>query len=75
MGTGADPGFFSGGGALISCSTSTPITHIFFFAEYQLYKKTKGHLRGGGGVHPLHPSPRSTPGVKVLSNDFSAELT
>ena len=35
---GADPGFFSGGGALVSCSTSTPIDHIvFFLAEYQLY--------------------------------------
>ena len=38
---GADPGFFLGGGALASCSTSTPINHIgfffFFFAEYQLY--------------------------------------
>ena len=28
---GADPGFFLGGGALISCSTSTPINHILFF--------------------------------------------
>ena len=36
--TGADPGFFLGGSALVSCSTSTPINHIvFFFAEYQLY--------------------------------------
>ena len=37
--SGADPGFFLGGGALVSCSTSTPIKHIvfFFFAEYQLY--------------------------------------
>ena len=35
---GADPGFFLGGGALVYCSTSTPIDHIvFFFAEYQLY--------------------------------------
>ena len=35
---GADLGFFLGGGALFSCSTSTPINHIiFFFAEYQLY--------------------------------------
>ena len=40
---GADPGFFLGGGTLVSCSTSTPINHIvfflfsFFFAEYQLY--------------------------------------
>ena len=35
---GADPGFFLGGGALVSSSTSTPINHIlYFFAEYQLY--------------------------------------
>ena len=36
---GADPGFFLGGGALVSCSTSTPINQIVFFfcAEYQLY--------------------------------------
>ena len=34
----ADPGVFLGGGALVSCSTSTPINHsYFFFAEYQLY--------------------------------------
>ena len=34
----ADPESFLGGGALFSCSTSTPINHIvFFFAEYQLY--------------------------------------
>ena len=34
----ADPGIFLGGGALVSCSTSTPINHIvFFFAKYQLY--------------------------------------
>ena len=38
--------------ALVSCSTSTPINHIvvfFFFAEYQLYYKTAGHLGAGGG--------------------------
>ena len=27
---GADPGFFLGGGALVSCSTSTPINHAVF---------------------------------------------
>ena len=38
MTAGVDPGFFLGGVALVSCSTSTPINHIvFFFAEYQLY--------------------------------------
>ena len=62
---GADPGFFLGGGALVSYSTSTPINHIVLFcfvlfvAEYQLYWKTAGHLRGG--AHPLHPPPRSAP--------------
>ena len=35
--TGADPGFFLGVGALVYCSTSTPINHIFFLAEDQLY--------------------------------------
>ena len=36
---GAGPGFFLGGVALASCSTSTPINHtvFYFFAEYQLY--------------------------------------
>ena len=51
--TGTDPGFFLGGGALVSCSTLTPINYIvFFLAEYQLYEKTAGHLRGGGGGTP-----------------------
>ena len=47
---GADPRFFLGGGALVSFSTSTLINHIvfFFFAEYQLYWKTAGHLGEGG---------------------------
>ena len=29
---GADRGFYLGGGALVSCSTSTPINHIVFFS-------------------------------------------
>ena len=29
--TGADPGIFLGGGALVSCSTSTPINPLVFF--------------------------------------------
>ena len=60
----SDPGFFLGGGALVSCSTSTPINHIvlFFFAEYQLYQKTAGHLRGGGGGGgPPRPPPPPPP--------------
>ena len=31
--TGVDPGFFLGGGALVACSTSTPINHIVFFSH------------------------------------------
>ena len=36
---GVDPGFFIGGGALVSCSTSTQINYVVFFvfAEYQFY--------------------------------------
>ena len=29
--SGADPGFLLGGGALVSCSTSTAVNHIVFF--------------------------------------------
>ena len=37
-GQGQIQDFFLGGGALVSCFTSTPINHIvFFLAEYQLY--------------------------------------
>ena len=44
---GVDPGFFLGRGALVSCSTSTPINHIvFFFAEYQLYLKNRRSSQG-----------------------------
>ena len=31
--TGADPGIFLGGGALVSCSTLKPINHIVFFLQ------------------------------------------
>ena len=68
--TGADPGFFVGGGALVSCPTSTPINQIFFFAEYQLSvlleNRRSGISGGGGGVaHPLHPPPRSASALSM----------
>ena len=34
---------------------------FFFFATYYLFQKAAGHLGWAGGVHPLHPSPRSAP--------------
>ena len=53
---GVDPGFFIRGGALVSCSTSTPINYIVFsfFAEYQFYYTTACHL-----TIPLDPPPTS----------------
>ena len=55
--SGADPGFFVGGGALVSCSTSTPINRIPVVLE------NRRSSQGGGGrsAHPLHPPPRSAP--------------
>ena len=54
-GPGADPGFFLGGGTLVSCSTSTPVNHIVFFCRIPVVPVR-------GGAHPLHPPPRSAPG-------------
>ena len=58
--SGADPGFFLGGGALVSCSTSTPINHIvFFFGRIPVVLENR-RSSWGGGAHPLHLPPRST---------------
>ena len=62
--SGADPGFFLGGGALVSCSTSTPINHIVFFfcrITVVLENRRSSQEEGGWGAHPLHPPPRSAP--------------
>ena len=65
--TGADPGFFLGGGALVSCSTSTPINHIvFFFLQNTSCIRKPQVISRGGGAHPLHPSPRSAPVTRIL---------
>ena len=64
--SGADPGFFLGGVALVSCSTSTPINHIVFFCRKPvvLENRRSSQTRGGeGGAHPLHPPPRSAPEI------------
>ena len=58
---GADPGFFLGGGAVVSCSTSTPINHIVFFLQNTSCIRKPQVISGGGGAHPLHPPPRSAP--------------
>ena len=57
---GAYPGIFFWGGALVSCSTSTPINHIVFFILQNTSCIRKPQVIGGGGVHtpctlPLDP--------------------
>ena len=63
----ADPGFFLGGGALVSCSTSTPINHIVFFFLQNTSCIRKPQVISGEGAHPLHPPPRSAPDTVNLS--------
>ena len=62
MFSGADLGFFLGGGALVSCSTSTPINHSFFFLQNTSCIRKPQVISEGGGAHPLHPPSRSAPG-------------
>ena len=55
---GADPGFFVGGGALVSCSTSTPINHLVFFLQNTSCIRKPQVISGGGGeCAPPAPSP------------------
>ena len=61
--SGADPGFFLGGGALVSCSTSTPINHRPQVISW-----------GGGGAHTLHPPPRSAPESRIQKECFFYRL-
>ena len=55
--------FFLGGGALVSCFTSTPIHHIVFFFWQNSSCIRKPQVISGGDAHPLHPPPRSAPVV------------
>ena len=54
---GADPGFFLGGGALVSCSSSTPINHIVFFCRIPVVLENRRSSQGEGGSAPPAPSP------------------
>ena len=57
---------FLGGGALVSCSTSTPINYIvFFFCRIPVVWKTAGHL-GGGGVRTPCTLPLDPPLIRPL---------
>ena len=67
--SGADPGFFLVGGALVSCSTSTPMNHIvFFFGKMPNVLENCRSSQGGGGVCtpctlPLDPPLNKLPNV------------
>ena len=65
--TGVDPGFFLGGGALVSCSTLTPINHIlfFFFGRIPVVLKNRRSSQGGGCAPPA-PSPQICPCTKDI---------
>ena len=72
---GADPGFFLGGGALVSCATSTPINHIVFhfLQNTSCIRKPQVISRGGReGAHPLHPPPRSAPDLHCCKYIFTS---
>ena len=76
--TWADPGFFLGGGALVSCATSNTIKPHSFFCRIPVVLETAGHLRGRGGAHPPHPPPRSAPAIyfiSILSGNISLIVT
>ena len=64
--TGADPGFFLGGGALVSCSTSTPINHRVFFFLQNTSCIRKPRVISEGGVRTPCTLPLDLP----LSNDY-----
>ena len=57
---------YLGGGALVSCSTTTPVNHIVFFLQNTNCIRNLQGTAGGGGAHPLHPPARSAPGSWVL---------
>ena len=58
---GGDPGFFLRGGALVSCSTSTPINHTVFFGQNTSCIR-KPQVISGGGVR----TPCTLPWVRTF---------
>ena len=64
---GTAPGFFLGGGALIPCSTSTPINRIvFFLGRIPVVLENRRSSQGGGVRTPCTlPLDPSLPGLAV----------
>ena len=66
---GADPGFFLGGAALVSYSTSTPINHlVFFFWQNTSCIRKRQVISGGGGCAP--PAPPLDPHLPVKQHIY-----
>ena len=56
--SGAHPGFFSGGGALVSCSSSTPISNVVFLCRIPVVLENRRSSQGRVRTHctlPLGP--------------------
>ena len=70
MHTRADPGFFLGGGALVSCSTSTPINHIFFCRIPVVLENRRSSQ---GGVRTPCTLPLDPPLAQLVSMMHSAK--
>ena len=83
--TGADPGFFLGESALVSCSTSTLINHIvFFFGRIPVVLENRRSSQGEEGVRtpctlpldpPLHYTGNSGNSVPTLYDECVGFLT
>ena len=71
----ADPGFFLGGGALVSCSTSTPINHIciYIFLHYTSCIR-KPQVISGGGVRTPCTLPLDPPLIRELQQQRRRRL-
>ena len=67
--SGADPGFFLGGGALLRNDvTDGEVKKIY--KGIRIYEKESFVLgRGRGGAYPLHLPPRSAPDINIEETD------
>ena len=69
-----DPGLFLGWGALVSCSTSTPINQIvFFLCKTPVVLENYRSSQGGRGCAPPTPSPLDPP-LKKLRAWFTRDI-
>ena len=61
---------FLGGGALVSCSTSTPINHIvffFFFCRIPVVLENRRSFQEGGCAPPAPPPPHLDPPLRWIT--------